>query len=130
MLGRPELGQAIEDASTAEQLDALLKPVIAEMTMLEYFHRIMKHEWEVAVSQTTKDLVNCPQLEERGYFTEVEHPVIGKIKYPGAMVKMTGSPWSLRFPAPLLGQHNQAVYRGEIGYSLEDLVRLRQVGAI
>ena len=130
MLGRPELGQAIEDASTAEQLDALLKPVIAEMTMLEYFHRIMKHEWEVAVSQTTKDLVNCPQLEERGYFTEVEHPIIGKIKFPGAMVKMTGSPWSLRFPAPLLGQHNQAVYRGEIGYSLEDLVRLRQVGAI
>ena len=130
LLGHPELGQPLEDATSIEQVDGILLPVIREMGMLEYFQSLMPHEWDAAAAQTPRDLANSPQLVDRGYFTEVEHPVIGRMKFPGEIVRLPQSPWSLRFPAPLLGQHNAAVLSGELGYSAEDIVRLRQEGTI
>ena len=47
----------------------------------------------------------------------------------GRSVVMGESPYILRFPAPLLGQHNEEVY-GELGYSREDLAKLSESGVI
>jgi crotonobetainyl-CoA:carnitine CoA-transferase CaiB-like acyl-CoA transferase len=69
-------------------------------------------------------------LQARGFYTEVEHPVIGTIKMPGEMFRLPACPWRLRLPAPLLGQHNHEVYHGELGYAIQDLIQLRQLGAI
>ena len=56
---------------------------------------------------------------------EVEHPATGKVRYPGAQVKMGDLPYELK-PAPLLGEHNEEIYCNRLGYSREDLVRLRE----
>jgi len=60
---------------------------------------------------------------------EIDRPVTGKMTYPGAPFRMSEAGWQIRRPAPLFGQHNEEVY-GEIGYSREDLVQLRQAGVI
>ena len=73
---------------------------------------------------------NCPQLEERGYFAEIEHPVMGRLRVPGEMFRLPECPWSLRRTAPMLGQHNKEVYCEELGLSQGELVNLRQLGAI
>ena len=130
LLGHPEIGDALAEATSTQEIDEILLPVIREMPKLEYYHRLMTNEWLAAAAQTPQDLANCPQLEERQYFTEVEHPVIGRVKFPGEVVRLPSSPWNLRFPAPLLGQHNRAVFCGELGRSEDELVGLRQVGAI
>jgi len=71
------------------------------------------------------EVVDDPQANFREFFIEVDHPMTGKVKYPGRPFVMEESPWMLRRPAPLLGQHNAEVY-SELGYSNEDLVTLRQ----
>ena len=68
-------------------------------------------------------------FNERGFFIEIDHPMTGKLKYPGRPFVMTESPSQFKRPAPLLGQHNSEVY-SELGYSKEDLVRLRETGVI
>ena len=135
LLGHPELNdtkfasrQLI--AEHREELDDVLLPLLKEWKKEDYFNTFMSEGFVAGVVQTSEDLVNCPQLKERGYYTEVEHPVIGKIKVPGEMFRLPECPWSLRSPAPLLGQHNEAVYCGELGYTKEDLVTLRQLRAI
>ena len=90
----------------------------------------MSEGFVAGVVQTSEDLINCPQLKERGYFTEVVHPVIGRIKVPGEMFRLPECPWSMRRPAPLLGQHNEAVYCEKLGYTKKDLVAFRQQGII
>jgi len=73
--------------------------------------------------------LESPQHQARKFFIEVKHPVAGKLTQPGAWAKMSETPWQMRSPAPLLGQHNVEVY-GRLGYSKQDLVSLRQAGVI
>ncbi|NIO06588.1 MAG: CoA transferase, partial [Deltaproteobacteria bacterium] len=39
------------------------------------------------IPASARMLVESRHLNERGYFVEVDHPVTGKIRYPGAQVR-------------------------------------------
>jgi len=69
------------------------------------------------------------QLNARGFWVELDHPAVGKMKYPmGALYSdAIGAP---RKAAPLLGEDNERVYCDELGYSKEDLAVLRTAGVI
>jgi crotonobetainyl-CoA:carnitine CoA-transferase CaiB-like acyl-CoA transferase len=54
----------------------------------------------------------------------------GEVQVVGVPVKLSETPGSVRAPAPLLGQHTDAVLREYLGMGEADLVALRQVGAI
>ncbi|MER3422703.1 MAG: HAD family hydrolase [Nitrospiraceae bacterium] len=81
------------------------------------------------VYQDPADLLNCPQLWARGYWVEVDHPTTGPLPYPGEPVKMSATPWQLRRPAPLLGQHTAEVL-AELGIEAEECARLRAKGVV
>ena len=72
-----------------------------------------------------------PHWADRGFFETVEHPELGaRYPYPGAPYLFTRTPGGPRHRAPLLGEHNVAVYCGELGLSREELRRLFEAGAI
>jgi benzylsuccinate CoA-transferase BbsF subunit len=55
---------------------------------------------------TVAEAADHPHLEERGYFADVEHPMMGTVRVMGAPIRLPESPGAPREPAPLLGQHN------------------------
>ena len=56
---------------------------------------------------TAEDLFSDPQLEHRQFFSELEHPVAGRLRYPGTAYKLSDAPANPnRRPAPMLGEHN------------------------
>ena len=68
-----------------------------------------------------------PQLRARGFFEPVVHPLVGEQEYPGWPMRFSAGPdryWSE--PAPLLGQHTEAVLGGELGVDGDELARLRE----
>jgi crotonobetainyl-CoA:carnitine CoA-transferase CaiB-like acyl-CoA transferase len=77
-----------------------------------------------------KDLITDEQLTARDFFVEINHPVMGKLKCLGAPYKLSATPWTIKRPAPLLGEHNEQVYCQRLGYSRQDLVKLRQAGVV
>ncbi len=80
---------------------------------------------------TVKDLLEDPQLEAREFWQEVPHDDLGaKLLYPGPFAKFSESPLSRLRRAPGIGEHNIEIYRDELGLSMDDIVRLREVGAI
>lgn len=77
--------------------------------------------------------IESEHLEQRHYLAEVEHPALGRYRAPGAPFRLSAAPWcggANGLPAPLLGQHNEEICCGELGYSREDLVILRETNAI
>jgi len=64
--------------------------------------------WGVAIN-TPKDSITDPHLKERDFWVEADHPVTGKQIYPGDPLHAESSPWRIRRPAPLLGQHSEEI---------------------
>ena len=75
------------------------------------------------------DLHRDEVFKRRGAFADVDHPVAGKFTYPGQPFMMTASPWSIRRPAPLLGQHTYEVLT-ELGMNVAEIDSLRKEGVI
>ena len=65
-----------------------------------------------------------------GLFVDIEREDTGSITYPGPPYIMPGIEQSLPAPAPQLGQHNEEVLCGTLGWSHEQLVKLYQTGII
>ena len=74
---------------------------------------------------TPDRMYDLPQLDVRGYYDEVEHPITGKHRYPGWPFTMTPGPSRHhRFAPPTLGQHNAEVLR-ELGLTDDEIEDLR-----
>ncbi len=121
--------QAPLDEELRQEFDAIFLNWCMDHTKQEIFEMGQKLGNIIAPMNTIDEVFKDPQFNYRGVFTEVEHPVIGKVKLAGRPFVMPETPWALRRPAPLLGQHNGEVY-GDLGYTPEDMVTLREVGAI
>jgi crotonobetainyl-CoA:carnitine CoA-transferase CaiB-like acyl-CoA transferase len=114
-----------------EALDELLIDAARDRTMAEMFKTASeKYRMLLGIVQTPADLADCAQLASRDFYEEVEHPAIGKIKVPFTLWNMTETPARYRRPAPLLGQHNLEVYGEILGYTEDDVMRLRQSGVV
>ena len=137
MLGMPELMDDPRFATGAARLhhqgdfEAIFLPWLLEHTREEVFHQGQAAGVPVAPLYTMDEVLKDPQFVARGFFTEVDHPYAGTLTYPGPPFhKMSETPWQGWTRAPLLGEHNKEVYCGRLGYSKEDLVRLRACGVI
>ena len=104
-------------------------PWIMERTKKEIVEACQAGHVLCSPLNTTEDLLNEDHLKERGFWAEIDHPVVGKLTYPGRPALSDELPWSLRRPAPLLGEHNEQVYT-ELGYTKQYLSKLRETGVI
>ncbi len=87
------------------------------------------HPWGAVV--TPSELLDNAQLWDRGFFSKAEHPEFETtLTYPGAPYVLTRSPWQLRSIAPRIGQHNEDVYRNELGLGDDQISALAGAGVI
>jgi CoA:oxalate CoA-transferase len=75
-----------------------------------------------------QQVVDDPHLKARGYFLEVEHPIIGKAKISGFPFKLSRTPGEVERPSPLVGEHNEQILGKYLGMSSAEVTRLRVEG--
>jgi crotonobetainyl-CoA:carnitine CoA-transferase CaiB-like acyl-CoA transferase len=76
--------------------------------------------------QNAQEIFECPHVEARHLLVDVPDPILGSVKLVGPVVKMSGSPEPITGPAPLLGQHNAEVLAEVLGYSEEQIAKLKE----
>ena len=136
VMGHPDWAdnELFKDASTrAEYWDAL-KPLLLEWTMQHTVEEIYRTSQEkgipIGAVRTAEQVLNDIQMKEREFFVDVEHPEIGKLKYPGVPYRFSDVQRETPVAAPLLGQNNEEIYCGRLGYSKLDLDKLKEAGVI
>lgn len=77
-----------------------------------------------------QQVVDDPHLNARGYFVEVEHPIIGKAKIPGIPFKLSETPGEVERPSPLVGEHNELILGKYLGISSAEVKQLKEEGAL
>ena len=135
-MGRPDL---VEDprfasfealSSHLDDFEFIFLSWMMEHTKREIFELCQDEKVLCAPILGPDELLDDPQIKARGFFVQADHPEAGTLTYPGAPFKMTETPWTAPSPAPLLGEHNEAIYCDRLGYCKEDLVSLRSKGVI
>lgn len=107
-------------------LDMYVSDFTSRSTVAEIFHEAQKKR-HITVSPVYdfKGVTEDPHFKARGYFIEVEHGVTGKLKYPGAPYRFSGTPWAVRRPAPKVGEHNGYSFDQEPGISRNGAVEFK-----
>jgi len=114
----------------ADELDALVQVWLIDHTKEEVFDICREKQITFAPIRDVGEVARDPHFQERGYFVEIDRNETGVLRYPGAPYKMSEAPWRLERPAPMLGEHNEEIYRGRLGYSTADLTKLQESGVI
>ncbi len=96
---------------------------LEEHPVEEVFRRAQ--EWRLPVAKVlgVEDSFEDPQLRSRGFWQGIEHPFAGRIALPGTPFKVDAN-WTTFGRAPLLGEHNEEIYGGWLGYSRGKLAEL------
>jgi len=116
-------------AQHREEVDALIQPWVSKHKKKEVFQKAVEQNLAFGYLASFDEVLESPQHKARGFFVEIDHPTVGKHRYCGAPFKMSQTPWA-SFRAPLLGEHNQAVYGDLLAYSTQEIHCLQEEGVI
>ena len=112
-------------------VDEVLKRFIAARGKWEIYEGGQRRRLLFGIVSTPEDIAKNPQLEFRKWLTSVEHPELeDTLRYPGPPYRLSETPWAIGRRPPLLGEHNDEVYAGELGVDADELERLSAAGAI
>jgi len=75
-------------------------------------------------SCNSEDLWKDPHLRERGFWTEVNHPLLGWQTVIAPVWKYSEEPLRVGGPAPLFGEHNRYVFGELLGLADDEISRL------
>jgi crotonobetainyl-CoA:carnitine CoA-transferase CaiB-like acyl-CoA transferase len=130
-LGYPGWAQAPKYDTTAgrlqhqEELDARISDWTSGRSAEEVMSLLQSAGVPAGVVQRSSDLLRDAQLAHRRFFRYLDHPEMGNIPYSGHQFRIRGYDSGPRFPAPLLGQHNEFVMRDILGMTDEEIWTLR-----
>ena len=114
-----------------EHMHNILRPFFMKYTKRELAERAQSNHLSITSYYDPREVREDPHLNARNYFVDVEHPELETtITYAGAPYGLSETPWRISRRAPLIGEHNEEVYAGELGYSTEQLALLKAAGAI
>ena len=135
-LGRPELTE--DPRFSSDQLRAdnydQIQPLIAQWMAQRTTDEVMKlmEEARVPCGQVFEytRLADDPHVKHHKMLVEMDYPGAGKIPVHAPPIKLSKTPGGIRTRAPLLGEHNDEVYCGMLGYSSQDVAQFAKEGII
>jgi crotonobetainyl-CoA:carnitine CoA-transferase CaiB-like acyl-CoA transferase len=118
------------DGSDHDAFDGIVGAWTSTQTAAAIVETAAAHGIAAELVSTGEDMYGIPQLDARGYYEELEHPVTGVHRYPGWPFRITPGPARHhRSAPPTLGRHNDEILRG-LGLSGEEVASLRAARVI
>ncbi|HEY7558301.1 MAG TPA: CoA transferase [Candidatus Binatia bacterium] len=106
-------------------VDSMVSEFTRRFARAELFAEGQKLGVPVTAVNTPGEYMKSEAAQGRNFFIDVEHPIFGRYPYAGPPYKLSATPARKERPAPLLGQHNEEIYCGELGLTREELCGMR-----
>ncbi|HUI25942.1 MAG TPA: CoA transferase [Candidatus Kryptonia bacterium] len=133
VLGRPELGTdpRFADlrvrAGNAAECVAALDAIFAAQPRDHWIELLTNGgDFIFTIVNSVDDLPDDPQVIANRYIDNFEHPAFGRTQVVGVPFRLSETPGTIRTPAPEFGQHTEEVLTELLGYSWDDVARLRE----
>jgi crotonobetainyl-CoA:carnitine CoA-transferase CaiB-like acyl-CoA transferase len=128
-IGRPELVDDPRFRTNAdrlrnvEELDAIIGTFIADRTQAENVAFFEAAEVTIGPIYDTSQIVEDPHVIARELVADYPDADMGQMPLHHVVPRLSGTPGSIRTPAPDLGEHNRTIL-AEVGFSEQDFVEL------
>src|SRR5436309_1030447 len=135
-----EIPEAATDPRFRTMLDRMMNCTDCIVLLDEVFARRPRAEWVrrlaeggdfiFSIVNSVDDLPDDPPMVVNGYVTSFDHPTFGPTRMMGIPLRMSATPGEIRLPAPELGQHTEEILIDLLGYTWEEIARLREAEVI
>ena len=98
----------VTEAAKAE-FSAFFADFCATRAQRDLYHRAQSWRVPLCPVSAPRDVLSDAQLAFRSYFAEVTRADGSGLTMPGAPYRLSRTPWSIRRPAPGLGEHSREV---------------------
>lgn len=127
----PDLDTDAKRLTRRDELVALIEAWLQSMpTAAEAIRVLEAHGVPCAPVLSVAETTREPHLRARGTVREITDRLVGSFDAPGFPLRFSEFPEPLPLEAPLLGEHNADVLSGVLGFSGEDIERLRARGVL
>ncbi len=108
----------------------MLEQIFRTRTTGDWLERLRGADVPAAPVNNLDAAFTEPPVEEREMIVEYDHPQVGKVRLPGNPIKMSDMVGTISRPAPMLGEHTDAVLKTLLHLSEEEIARLHKSGAV
>jgi CoA:oxalate CoA-transferase len=135
-LDRPDLAgdpRFADNASRVKNRNVLvprLEQIFRTRTAADWLERLRAAGVPAAPVNNVDGAFSEPPVKEREMIVEYDHPEVGKVRLPGNPIKMSDMPGTISRPAPMLGEHTDAVLKTLLHLSASEIADLRESGAV
>ncbi len=126
----PRFMKNVDRCKNHKELKAIMEAWSTKYTLDEALEIMNKHGIPAAPIFGMDRVVADPHVKQREMFIPLEHPTIGEMTVTGCPIKLMDTKPEIKTPAPLLGEHNEEVYKELLGIDSEKLKMLRENGVI
>lgn len=126
----PRFTTAAARKRNEDELEAAIAAWTSQRSAAEAEQILQAAGVAAAVCTPNKFVSEDAHLKERGYWVYLDHPEVGVRQHCGVPWQMSRTETKVRAPAPLMGQHTDEVLTQVLGYSAEEVTRLREAGAL
>ncbi len=136
VLDRPELADDPRFATNPKRLKhradlvPILEGILKTRTAAEWLSKLYAADVPAAPVNDLAGAFAEPPVAEREMIVEYDHPQVGRVRLPGNPIKFDGAGKTISQPAPLLGEHTDAVLRDLLHLPVERIAQLRTADVV
>jgi crotonobetainyl-CoA:carnitine CoA-transferase CaiB-like acyl-CoA transferase len=131
-LNDPRFGNLEDRLKNAAEVESMVTNWTRNLTSAEALKILREKKIPCDPVLEVKEVLEDPQLKSRGMIQDLPHPLGVKtgVKAAGFPIRFSELPADYPGPAPMLGQNNQEIYAGLLGFSREEMEKLQKEGVI
>jgi len=132
LLDDVELGNDFQRFEHRDRIDPKIAEWTSQRTVDEVLTRMEEARIPCGRYYSMEEVPRDPHVQTRGMleYIDMEYPGLERVPVCGLLIKLSETPGSIESRAPRVGEHNDEIYCGLLGYSEEKMSELRALGVI
>ena len=129
LLNDPRFATNADRLTHRAELIPLLQAILEQKEAAHWLEAFRAAQIPSGPINSVPETLSHPQIVERGFIVELEHPLAGLVKSLGNPVRFGDTPVSFRRPPPALGEHTAGILAG-LGFTVEEIEGFKAQGVI
>jgi len=125
----PKFASNAERMKNRKELEKILVKIFRQRTSAEWRKILDRFDVPNGPINTYREVFQDPQVQQNEMAVEINHEILGKLRYVGLPFRLAETPGNPQGPPPLVGEHTGEILSG-LGLKKEEIEELKKEGIL